>query len=97
MFRYGGPHGSTSASALEANDDGILLGLLLISADADVDPDAAGGRLDVDLDASWRSLGGLLEVDLEVSRRSIWSSNFILVISINLCDYVRISIDLSES
>ena len=75
MSRYGGPHGSTSASALEANDDGILLGLLLISADADVDPDAAGGRLEVDLEASWKSiwksLGGLVEVDSEVSRRSI--------------------------
>ena len=71
MSSYGGPFGSTSASALEANDDGILLGLVLISADADVDPDAAGGRLEVDLEASWRSIWSSLGRLLEVSRRSL--------------------------
>ena len=38
---------------------------------------------------------GVLEVDLEVDCRSKLSSILILVISINLCDSVRISIDLS--
>ena len=64
----GGRFGSTSASAWR-----------LFCADADVDPDAPRGVLEVSLELSWTS---------------IWSSKLILVILINLCDSVRISIDL---
>ena len=64
----------TSASALEANDDGIQVLLVLICADADVDPDATGSLLEVDLEASWRSIRrslgsrfrSRLEVELEL-------------------------------
>ena len=70
--------------------------LVLICADGDGDGDAAGGLLEVSLEASWRSirtsLGGILEVDLEpswsslevelaVAWRSTWSSKLILVIN----------------
>ena len=54
---------------------------MLICADADVDGDAAGGLLDVSLEASWRSIwsrfGDLLEVGLallEVGLEASWES-----------------------